>query len=627
MGNLEKNSDEYNQGESQSLKRISRSNSNILQSQKDWQRIQVRYSPRHILAITIGGIALAEVIAMIFVYYVRDWPYYQQVILDAAIMTVIIFPLLYFLSFKPLLQHIQQRSQVESIIQARLRLMQFANNHTIDELLQFTLDDVETFTGSTISFFHLLKADQKTIWLQAWSTNTQKNICTAEGKDSHYDVEQAGVWADAVRQRQPIIHNDYSALPQRKGMPEGHALVVREMVIPILRNKKVMAILGLGNKPQDFTANDVELVSTLADFAWDIVEHKQAENALRQSEEKFRTFVDWTYDWEKWVDPHGDIVYTSPSCERITGYTPQELMTEPDLLIRIVHPDDRQFYEEHQKLIRDASVGPISIEYRIIARDGNEHWIEHICRPLFGSDDRYLGRRVSDRDITHRKQAEMKIIEQKQIELNLTQTIQTIQTDIARDLHDTLGQNISFLRMNLEHLSEAQLRDLTNIKIQIQNMTKAANESYELIRSMLAVLQTGNLTDQQSLFTRYSEQVAERSSFQIDITNQGNPTQLSPHQVRQIFYIFREALNNIEKYAHASQVSGVFLWEEHALTFVISDNGSGFDPDAIQTIDHYGLKFMRERAERMNGSFCIQSAPCQGTTIRVIVPYEYEPST
>ena len=626
-GYRKKISDEHSQGESQSLMRANRSISKILQATNDMLRIQGRFLPGRILAITIVGIALAEVFAMLVVYTVRDWPYYQQVLFDAAIMTVIIFPLLYFLSFRPLLLHIQQRDQAENILQTRLRLMQFADAHTLDELLQFTLDEIETLSGSTIGFFHFLEADQKTLWLQAWSTNTLQNMCKAEGKDSHYDVEQAGVWADAVRQRQPIIHNNYAALPHRKGMPEGHALVVREMVIPIMREDKVMAILGMGNKPQDFTANDVELVATLADFAWDIVEHKRAENALRKSEEKFRTLVDWTYDWEQWLDPRGNIVYTSPSCERITGYSPEEFIADPNLLIRIVHPDDRQFYTEHQGIIHDASAGPISIEYRIIARDGNEHWIEHICRPVFGPDDRHLGRRVSNRDITQRKQAEKKINEQNQKELILTQTIRTIQADIARDLHDTLGQNIGFLRMNLEHLSEAQWNDLTNIKTQIQNMTQAANESYELIRAMLAILQTGNSSDPLSLFTRYAEQIAERSSFRIDIISSGHSNQLSPHQIRQLFFIFREALSNIEKYANAGQVSGEFIWNEHALTLVISDNGGGFDLDAVQTTDHYGLKFMRERAELMKGSLSVQSAAGQGTKITVNVPYEYELST
>ena len=167
----------------------------------------------------------------------------------------------------------------------------------------------------------------------------------------------------------------------------------------------------------------------------------------------------------------------------------------------------------------------------------------------------------------------------------------------------------------------------TQLNTQIQNMTKVANESYELIRATLAILHSGNLADPLSLFTRYAEQVAERSSFQIDITSQGHPNQLSPHQIRQLFFIFREALSNIEKYANASQVSGEFTWEENALTLVISDNGRGFDPDAVQTNGHYGLKFMRERAELLKGSFFIQSAPGQGTTITVVVPYEYEPTS
>jgi len=604
------------------LKGKNRSITNVLQVTKDLLRIQRRFSPGGILAIMIGGIVLAEVIAMIVVYYLRDWSYPQQVVADAAIMTVIIFPILYLLSFKPLLQEIQQRNQSESIIHARLRLMQFADDHSVDELLQFALDEIETLTDSAIGFFHFIEGDEKTLGLQIWSTSTLENMSTGEANNGHYDVDQAGVWADAVRQRKPILHNNFNLLPHRKRMPDGHAPIVREIVVPILRDEKVVAILGLGNKLRDFTPYDVELISTFADFALDIVEHKQAEIALRQSEEKFRTFADWTYDWEKWLDPYGNIVYTSPSCERITGYKPEEFITNPDLLIRIVHPADRHFYEEHHKIIHEASVGTVSIEHRIISREGSEHWLEHICRPLLGPDGRYLGRRISSRDISQRKQAEKKIIEQKQKEVILTQTLQTIQTDIARDLHDTLGQNIGFLRMNLDHLSETQWSNPGNIKIQIQNMTKVANESYELIRAMLVLLQSGNSADPLSLFTRYAEQVAERSAFQIDISSLGPPRQLSSQQIRQLFYIFREALSNIEKYAKASRVSGEFLWDEHALTLGISDNGCGFDQDAVQPAGHYGLKFMRERADLLKGSFLIHSAIGHGTTITIVVPYE-----
>ncbi len=613
-------SDKPQKEESQSKKRENPGIFDILPA--DLKRVQGNIAPERILAITIGGIVLAEVVAMIFVYYYRFLPYYLQVLLDTSIMTVIIFPLLYFLSFRPLLVHIQKRSLAENVTQVRLRLMQFANTHTLDELLQVTLDEIEALTGSTIGFFHFLESDQKTLWLQAWSTNTLQNMCKAEGKGSHYDVEQAGVWADCVRQRQPVIHNDYVSLPGRKGLPAGHAPILREVAVPVMRDQQVKAILGLGNKLQDYTAGDVEIVSTLADFAWDIVEHKRAEMALQESEEKFRTLVDWTYDWEKWLDPQGDIVYMSPSCERITGYSPDEFIANPDLLIRIVHPDDRLFIDEHHRVVHNETIGAMNVEYRIIARDGSEHWIEHACRPLFGRDNRYLGRRESNRDITERKQAEQKISEQAQKEKILNETIHTMQIDIARDLHDTLGQNVSFLRMNLEHLADTKLSKYPDVQIEMQSMSKVANESYDLIRGMLAVLQIKDSADLLYLFSRYSEQVAERAVFKIDFVSHGTPILLSAHQMRHLFYIFREALSNVEKHAHADQVHVTITWHENSLTLEIADNGNGFDPASAQKINHYGLKFMQERINLLNGSLNIHTGIGGGTNILVNVPRE-----
>src|SRR5512145_2805279 len=144
------------------------SNSSSLTRKKTSQGKQ---SPLYSLVVLIVGIAVAEVIAMIVVYFYRDLPYYQQVFLDAAVMTVIIFPLLYFLTTRPLLRHIQQQTQTENILQARLRLIRYAHSHTLDELLQEVLDEVEALTESRIGYFHFLEADQTTLWLRAWSSN------------------------------------------------------------------------------------------------------------------------------------------------------------------------------------------------------------------------------------------------------------------------------------------------------------------------------------------------------------------------------------------------------------------------------------------------------------------------
>ncbi|MBN2566177.1 MAG: PAS domain S-box protein, partial [Candidatus Eisenbacteria bacterium] len=134
----------------------------------------------------------------------------------------------------------------------------------------------------------------------------------------------------------------------------------------------------------------------------DISERKRAAETLRESEERYRIVAQFTYDWEHWRDPAGHFLYSSPSAERVTGYTADEFIRDPDLFLRIVHPHDRERMRQHA--VGDPSC--TGIEYRLVRRDGEERWIDHACQMITDSEGRPLGRRGSDRDITERKLAE-----------------------------------------------------------------------------------------------------------------------------------------------------------------------------------------------------------------------------
>jgi PAS domain S-box-containing protein len=142
----------------------------------------------------------------------------------------------------------------------------------------------------------------------------------------------------------------------------------------------------------------------------DVTEKYQAEVALRRSEEKFRTVADFTYDWEYW-HIHGKIIYISPSCERISGYKPEEFLSDNSLLRKIIHPDDVKIFDEHYNRmhspehLRDVE----EISFRIIKKDGTVAHLTHLCSPVFDKQDNYLGRRASNRDDTVRKQAEAEL--------------------------------------------------------------------------------------------------------------------------------------------------------------------------------------------------------------------------
>ena len=172
---------------------------------------------------------------------------------------------------------ITARKRSEALMAVRLRLQEFASSHSPKELLQKTLDEVEVVTGSRVGFFHYLEADQRTPSLQVWSTHTVGEFGAAQEKPRHYGVDQDGIWADCVRKRVPIIHNDHDKPPNRKGPPDGRAPMIREVVVPIFRKDKIVAILGVGNKAAGYTSEDVSTVSYLADMAWEIAERRRVE--------------------------------------------------------------------------------------------------------------------------------------------------------------------------------------------------------------------------------------------------------------------------------------------------------------------------------------------------------------
>jgi two-component system CheB/CheR fusion protein len=189
---------------------------------------------------------------------------------------------------RAVLTDITERRRIEETLRFRLSLLDRAADHSLEELLQEMLDVIGTLTDSPIGFCHFVEPDQNALSLAAWSTRTKKEFCSAKGQGTHYPIAEAGVWVDCVRQRWPVIHNDYASLPHRKGLPEGHAPITRELVVPIMRSDLIVAVVGVGNKLSDYTDSDVQIVSHLADVAWTIIERKRTEQALQESETRYR---------------------------------------------------------------------------------------------------------------------------------------------------------------------------------------------------------------------------------------------------------------------------------------------------------------------------------------------------
>lgn len=166
------------------------------------------------------------------------------------------------------------------VLHTTLDLLQMVDTSSQNDLIQHGLDESVRLTDSHIGYFHFVNADQATIRLYTWSTGTKKICTTVEA--THYPIAQAGIWVDCVHAREPVIHNDYASEPHRKGLPQGHATLLRDLGVPVFEGGQVVAVLGVGNKATAYDQYDVELTQLLANTVWSVVHRKRVQEHLSE---------------------------------------------------------------------------------------------------------------------------------------------------------------------------------------------------------------------------------------------------------------------------------------------------------------------------------------------------------
>jgi PAS domain S-box-containing protein len=243
-------------------------------------------------------------------------------------------------------------------------------------------------------------------------------------------------------------------------------------------------------KQQQLLDQNDELTAIQEELVQQLDETLRVQNELRLSEESFRTVADWTYDWEYWIAPDFHVVYMSPSCERITGIPPHDFIADASLLARIVHPDDRPFYHQHLNTTlphaHSKSDDLANVTFRVIHQDGSVHWIDHVCRPVFSVDGKYLGRRVSNRDITEHRLLEQQIIQQQKLE-----SVGLLAGGIAHDFNNLLAPIFIYAEMVKNKLA---IDDPSHHKM--STIIEAAGRAKDLVRQLLTFSSKQQLTSQ-----------------------------------------------------------------------------------------------------------------------------------
>lgn len=309
------------------------------------------------------------------------------------------------------LVRIERRRLADELKRERTRLQAFwgvadladADTKTVSDHI---LNAITTMTGSQYGFYGFVSPDESTMTIYSWTGGAMED-CSMAHKPTEFAIDKAGLWGEAVRRREPFICDDYSREhPGKKGLPKGHVPISSLLAVPFYSGERITAVAAVANRATPYSQDDVIQIQSFLTSIDSIVRSKRAEDALRQSEERYQTVADFSHDWEIWTAPDGQIIYCSKSVMRLTGYSAEELQADPSLLVTMVHPDDRAQAKSHfdNECLDDQH--DYHLDFRIITKEGEERWFSHWCVPV--KDDRkgFLGRRGSIRDISQRVKAQ-----------------------------------------------------------------------------------------------------------------------------------------------------------------------------------------------------------------------------
>jgi PAS domain S-box-containing protein len=388
---------------------------------------------------------------------------------------------------------------------------------------------------------------------------------------------------------------------------------------PILLGSEVIGVCEFFSRSE--RKKDDEVLSILGTIGSDIgqlIERKQKEEALRESEDRFRTLAETASDAIITIDQDSRIVFVNPAIEKVFGYKPEELVGQdltllmPEYLRHLHRAGFARYRESGRRHISwDA------VELPGLHRSGREVPLELSFGEFTREGRRYFTGVA--RDITERKQAAEELQRSREERLR---ELERVRKRIATDLHDDIGSALTQISI----LSEVANRQIPNGDSPLVGpLTLIANSSRELVDSMSDIVwainpQKDHLSDLIGRMRRFAADVlsARDIEFRFQAPGSDHDVQLGANVRREVFLIFKESINNLVKHSASDRAEIEFTIDAEHLTLVISDNGKGFETNA--DCDGHGLLSMRDRAAGLGAKFEMVSQAGVGTRISLDVP-------
>ena len=320
---------------------------------------------------------------------------------------------------------------------------------------------------------------------------------------------------------------------------------------------------------------------------------KRYRSTIIESEKKFRIVSEFAYNIEYWLGQNRDLIFISPSCQELTGYSRDEFMANSKLLETMIHPDDRHAYRA--LFSNSDSHGFTSTPVRITKKDGQERWVTHTVTPIY-VDGEYLGRRGSCVDVTEQKELERQLAHSKQLEC-----LGRFAGGIAHDFNNVLGSINTFAHLLNEEVKDSN-KDATDYIKYIKIATKLGKN---LTSNLLSFGKNQVIDTKKTSLKKIVSDISDILKSLVDesfhytftLTDDDLEITADPHQLEQILINFctnaRDAMPggggisiSTRSLVLTEPFSGTLevIPPDHYMVLEVKDSGHGIKPENISKI-------------------------------------------
>ncbi len=298
------------------------------------------------------------------------------------------------------LDDITEKKRIEDIHSARNHLMMYEKNHSLEELLIETTNELERLTFSDIAFCCIYNEQRQKIELTAFSTHTLQELPKGKEAVKYYNLDKSKAWADCIRTKKPVI---LSVIDSNQ---TSLALFDRALVVPVMRQERIVAIVGVASKTHDYYQGDIETIKLLSDLSWDIAVHKRFEQQILNSQAQLRFLADQMPVLFAYCDQHCLYRFSNMPYAEFFGFHPAEIIGKH---IRDVIGEDAYELKKHH-IDKVLSGENSEAEFSLRSKSNKKQTFHVRFRPEKDDQGNVIGFIVAFMDISSRIQIETDLL-------------------------------------------------------------------------------------------------------------------------------------------------------------------------------------------------------------------------